>query len=105
MNVWIVVFCVAWWFNFWKFVFWTDNKNKCNWYVEYAGTCQASWSQVENVILSNRYVQLFMNVCFTQDVAIGNRILLTSTSEVYGDPLVHPQNESYWGNVNPIGMF
>ena len=32
------------------------------------------------------------------------RILLTSTSEVYGDPLVHPQDESYWGNVNPIGM-
>jgi len=31
------------------------------------------------------------------------RILLTSTSEVYGDPLVHPQLETYWGNVNPIG--
>src|SRR5207249_12006890 len=31
------------------------------------------------------------------------RFLLASTSEVYGDPLVHPQNEEYWGNVNPIG--
>jgi dTDP-glucose 4,6-dehydratase len=31
------------------------------------------------------------------------RILLASTSEVYGDPLVHPQKEDYWGNVNPIG--
>ena len=31
------------------------------------------------------------------------RILLSSTSEIYGDPLVHPQNEDYWGNVNPIG--
>jgi dTDP-glucose 4,6-dehydratase len=31
------------------------------------------------------------------------RILLASTSEVYGDPLVHPQREDYWGNVNPIG--
>jgi dTDP-glucose 4,6-dehydratase len=31
------------------------------------------------------------------------RILVASTSEVYGDPLVHPQNESYWGNVNPVG--
>ena len=31
------------------------------------------------------------------------RILIASTSEVYGDPLVHPQHESYWGNVNPIG--
>jgi UDP-glucuronate decarboxylase len=32
------------------------------------------------------------------------RILLSSTSEVYGDPVVHPQPESYWGNVNPIGI-
>ncbi len=32
------------------------------------------------------------------------RILQTSTSEVYGDPTVHPQPESYWGNVNPIGL-
>jgi len=32
------------------------------------------------------------------------RILLASTSEVYGDPSVHPQPESYWGNVNPIGI-
>jgi dTDP-glucose 4,6-dehydratase len=29
--------------------------------------------------------------------------LLASTSEVYGDPLIHPQPESYWGNVNPVG--
>ena len=33
----------------------------------------------------------------------GGRILFASTSEIYGDPLQHPQNESYWGNVNPIG--
>ena len=33
----------------------------------------------------------------------GARFVLASTSEVYGDPLVHPQPESYWGNVNPIG--
>jgi dTDP-glucose 4,6-dehydratase len=33
----------------------------------------------------------------------GARFLLASTSECYGDPLVHPQNEDYWGNVNPIG--
>jgi len=31
------------------------------------------------------------------------RLLMASTSEIYGDPLVHPQKESYWGNVNPIG--
>ena len=34
----------------------------------------------------------------------GARILLTSTSEVYGNPEVHPQTEDYWGNVNPIGI-
>ena len=34
---------------------------------------------------------------------VGARLLLASTSEVYGDPLVHPQKENYWGNVNPIG--
>lgn len=33
----------------------------------------------------------------------GARVLIASTSEVYGDPLVHPQNEDYWGNVNPVG--
>lgn len=33
----------------------------------------------------------------------GARYLLASTSEVYGDPLIHPQTESYWGNVDPIG--
>lgn len=32
------------------------------------------------------------------------RFLLASTSEVYGDPLTHPQEESYWGNVNPVGI-
>jgi dTDP-glucose 4,6-dehydratase len=32
------------------------------------------------------------------------RFLLASTSEVYGDPLVHPQREDYWGNVNPVGL-
>ena len=35
---------------------------------------------------------------------LGSPILLASTSEVYGDPAMHPQAESYWGNVNPIGI-
>ncbi len=35
---------------------------------------------------------------------VGARILQASTSEVYGDPIEHPQKESYWGNVNPIGI-
>jgi len=34
----------------------------------------------------------------------GSRFLLASTSEIYGDPLEHPQTEEYWGNVNPIGV-
>ena len=34
----------------------------------------------------------------------GARFMLASSSEVYGDPLVHPQTEDYWGNVNPIGV-
>jgi dTDP-glucose 4,6-dehydratase len=37
-------------------------------------------------------------------LADGARFILASTSEVYGDPLVHPQPESYWGNVNPVGV-
>lgn len=36
--------------------------------------------------------------------AKGARFLLASTSEVYGDPLIHPQHEEYWGNVNPVGV-
>ena len=36
--------------------------------------------------------------------AAGARLLQASTSEVYGDPLVHPQHEDYWGNVNPCGV-
>lgn len=34
----------------------------------------------------------------------GARVLIASTSEVYGDPMIHPQTEDYWGNVNPIGL-
>ena len=36
--------------------------------------------------------------------AKGARFLIASTSEVYGDPLIHPQPETYWGNVNPVGL-
>lgn len=41
--------------------------------------------------------------CLGLAKAKGARILVASTSEVYGDPAVHPQTEDYWGNVNPIG--
>lgn len=52
-----------------------------------------------------------MKTCFygavnMLDLALrtGAKILFSSTSEVYGDPKEHPQNESYWGNVNPVGI-
>ncbi len=41
--------------------------------------------------------------CLGLALAKGAKMLIASTSEVYGDPLVHPQNEDYWGNVNPVG--
>jgi dTDP-glucose 4,6-dehydratase len=41
--------------------------------------------------------------CLGLAKAKGATMLVASTSEVYGDPLVHPQNEDYWGNVNPVG--
>jgi len=41
--------------------------------------------------------------CLGLAKAKGARMLIASTSEIYGDPLVHPQTEEYWGNVNPIG--
>ena len=42
--------------------------------------------------------------CLGLAKAKGAGVFLASTSEIYGDPLVHPQPESYWGNVNPIGV-
>ena len=41
--------------------------------------------------------------CLGLALAKGVRMLIASTSEVYGDPTVHPQSEEYWGNVNPVG--
>ena len=41
--------------------------------------------------------------CLGLALAKKARILVASTSEIYGDPMVHPQNEEYWGNVNPVG--
>jgi UDP-glucuronate decarboxylase len=44
-----------------------------------------------------------LNMCGLAN-RVGARLLISSTSEVYGDPDVHPQVEEYWGNVNPIGI-
>uniref|UniRef100_A0A0E0CA13 UDP-glucuronic acid decarboxylase 1 n=1 Tax=Oryza meridionalis TaxID=40149 RepID=A0A0E0CA13_9ORYZ len=76
---------------------------------------------VEPILLENHVLHLYIiksgflnnyyktNVMGTLNMLglakrIGARFLLTSTSEVYGDPLEHPQKETYWGHVNPIGV-
>ena len=46
---------------------------------------------------------LGVHTCLGLAKAKGARVLIASTSEVYGDPTVHPQTEEYWGNVNPVG--
>jgi hypothetical protein len=91
-----------------------DNKDKCDWHSEHAWTCKTSWSKVRNFSLGIRFIISASAIswswfCFSWCGIIFSsyfidRILLTSTSEVYGDPLEHPQTENYWGNVNPIGM-
>ena len=45
-----------------------------------------------------------LNICQAAKENGNIRVIHTSTSEVYGDPLVHPQTENYWGNVNPVGV-
>jgi dTDP-glucose 4,6-dehydratase len=54
---------------------------------------------IETLLVGSRGTQQALDVAR----AAGARFLLASTSEIYGDPLVHPQPESYWGNVNPAG--
>lgn len=49
------------------------------------------------------YINTYIVVLTGLARRVGAKILIASTSEVYGDPLVHPQPESYWGHVNPIG--
>jgi dTDP-glucose 4,6-dehydratase len=54
---------------------------------------------IETLEVGSTGTRLTLNVALEK----GARYLLASTSEVYGDPLVHPQTEEYWGNVNPVG--
>ena len=78
-----------------------------------ARLCQSAHSQIpyHGELLSDRYNPIktmktsFLGTMNMLGLAKRTkaRFLLTSTSEVYGDPLEHPQTESYWGNVNPIG--
>jgi nucleoside-diphosphate-sugar epimerase len=55
---------------------------------------------VETMRVNSEGTLKLLEICRLQ----GARFFYASTSEVYGDPLVHPQPESYWGNVNPIGV-
>ncbi len=54
---------------------------------------------LETLLTGSEGTRLTLELARAKDA----RYLLTSTSEVYGDPLVHPQPETYWGNVNPVG--
>jgi len=78
-------------------------------YVEcdqiYNLACPASpkWYQKDPIFTFKTSVYGAMN-CLGLAKRTGARVLQASTSEVYGDPQVHPQDESYWGNVNPIGI-
>jgi len=67
--------------------------------------CPASpkWYQKDPIYTFQTSVYGAMN-CLGLAKRIGARVLQASTSEVYGDPLVHPQPESYWGNVNTTGI-
>ncbi|XP_077214998.1 UDP-glucuronic acid decarboxylase 1 [Tasmannia lanceolata] len=64
------------------------------------------YNPIKTIISSTFYKTNVMGTLNMLGLAkrIGARFLLTSTSEVYGDPLEHPQKETYWGNVNPIGV-
>ncbi len=55
---------------------------------------------LETMRVNSEATRKLLEICRRQ----GARFFYASTSEVYGDPLVHPQPESYWGNVNPIGV-
>lgn len=55
---------------------------------------------IETMLVNGEATRKLLDLC----VASGASFFFASTSEVYGDPLVHPQPESYWGHVNPIGV-
>lgn len=55
---------------------------------------------IETMLVNGEGTRKLLDLC----VKTGAKFFFASTSEVYGDPLVHPQSESYWGNVNPIGV-
>ena len=78
-------------------------------YVEcdqiYNLACPASpkWYQKDPIFTFKTSVYGAMN-CLGLTKRTGARVLQASTSEVYGDPQIHPQDENYWGNANPIGI-
>jgi hypothetical protein len=58
---------------------------------------------LKNNIVLNYYTKY--NCILGLAKRVGAKVLIASTSEVYGDPEVHPQPETYWGHVNPIGIY
>lgn len=71
--------------------------------IKTRGICRVAKNAfvILNMIIGHRVFTTNMSAGLAKRV--GARVLIASTSEVYGDPEVHPQPESYWGHVNPIG--
>ena len=64
---------------------------------------RARWTTTEHGIETLRVGSYGTFEALETALRCGAKFMMASTSECYGDPLVHPQTESYWGNVNPVG--
>ncbi len=82
-----------------KFIHVTDNLD----YILHFASPASPIDYLKIPIQTLKVSSLGTHNCLGLALSKNARILVASTSEVYGDPLVHPQNENYWGNVNPVG--
>lgn len=76
---------------------------ECDYIYNLACPASPNWYQKDPIFTFKTSVYGAMN-CLGLAKRTGARVLQASTSEVYGDPQVHPQDENYWGNTNPIGI-
>jgi len=78
-------------------------KRKWDWIMHFASPASPPKYfaiPIETMLVNAEGTRHLLEICRKT----GSKFFYSSTSEVYGDPLVHPQPESYWGNVNPIGV-
>lgn len=79
------------------------SKMKFDWVMHFASPASPPKyfdRPIETMLVNGEGTRFLLDYCHAR----GAKFFYASTSEVYGDPLVHPQPESYWGNVNPIGV-